>query len=115
MELVLCSSDIIVLTFSLTVFAWVFFRAANVSEAFHYISKIFSNSIFTIPEIRPSKVIALIALFMIIEWIGRERHYAISHIGTKTAKPFRWLFYYSIIFAIFYFAGKEQQFIYFQF
>jgi alginate O-acetyltransferase complex protein AlgI len=30
-------------------------------------------------------------------------------------KPLRWLIYYAIVFAIFWFSGKEQQFIYFQF
>jgi D-alanyl-lipoteichoic acid acyltransferase DltB (MBOAT superfamily) len=105
----------ITLTFSLTVFAWIFFRAENLTEAMHYISGIFSESVFTIPEIRPVKVLWLIVLFMIAEWIGRERQYAISHIGNKMIRPIRWAFYYSIIIAIFYFVGKEQEFIYFQF
>ena len=57
----------------------------------------------------------LTALFFIIEWFGREQQYAIAHLGSNWYKPARWAMYYAIIFAIFYFTGKEQQFIYFQF
>ena len=105
------------LTFSLTVFAWIFFRAANVTHAFSYISKIFSSSLFTIPHrIGFSKPIMLLTvLFFIIEWIGREQQYAIAHLGTKWYKPVRWVFYIVIVLFIFKYAGKEQQFIYFQF
>ena len=109
----------IVITFSLTVFAWIFFRAANVSHAFSYISKIFSSSLFTIPHfpgIRKSVLIVfLTSIFIIVEWLGREQQYAIAHLGTKWYRPVRWAMYYIIILAICLFAGSEQQFIYFQF
>ncbi len=109
----------IVFTFALTVFAWIFFRANNVEHAFHYISKIFSDSIFTIPafwEIRKAiPIMYITAGFMLIEWIGREDHYAIERIGIGWYKPIRWAMYYGIVLIIFYFAGSKQQFIYFQF
>jgi D-alanyl-lipoteichoic acid acyltransferase DltB (MBOAT superfamily) len=105
------------LTFILTVFAWIFFRANNISHAFSYFVEIFSSSLFTIPHglgiQRP--ILLLTALFFIIEWFGREQQYAIAHLGSNWYKPARWAMYYAIIFAIFYFTGKEQQFIYFQF
>jgi alginate O-acetyltransferase complex protein AlgI len=107
----------ICLTFSLTVFAWIFFRATSIKNAFTYISGIFSSSLFTIPQeigIRKS-IILLIILFFIIEWLGREQQYAIASFGKKWYKPLRWGFYYLIILAILHFTGKEQQFIYFQF
>ena len=40
----------ILLTFSLTVFAWIFFRANNITHAFSFVSEIFSSSIFTFPH-----------------------------------------------------------------
>lgn len=40
----------IFLTFGLTVFAWIFFRAENIGHAISYISEIFSSSLFTIPK-----------------------------------------------------------------
>ena len=103
------------LTFGLTVFAWIFFRAENISHAFSYISEIFSTSFFTIPEIRPRNLILLIMFFVLIEWFGREGQYAIAHLGLKWKRPVRYAMYYAIIIAIFWFGGKEQQFIYFQF
>ena len=52
---------------------------------------------------------------MIIEWIGREENYAIANLGLKWKRPIRYAMYYALIMAIFWFGGKEQQFIYFQF
>lgn len=109
----------VLLTFSLTVFAWIFFRASNVTHAFSYISEIFSISLFTIPhfpgiEFTPP-IILLTFLFILIEWFEREQQYAIAQMGIKWKRPLRYSFYYAIIIAILWFGGKEQQFIYFQF
>lgn len=107
------------LTFSLTVFAWIFFRANNMEHALNYISEIFSTSLFSLPKFsgmgRALTTILLILFFMLVEWIGRERQYAIANIGSKLNRPFRFSFYYIIIVLIIMFSGKEQQFIYFQF
>ncbi len=109
----------ILLTFSLTVFAWIFFRAENVSHAFSYISEILSPSLFTIPKfsgmLRALTTIILIGFFITIEWFGREGQYAIAQLGLKWKRPLRYIMYYTIIILIFWFGGKEQQFIYFQF
>lgn len=110
-------------TFSLTVFAWIFFRADSISHALQYLSGIFSKSLFTFPKgsdfigtaIHPLTMFLLIGIFTVIEWLGREQQYAISHLGLSWRKPIRYLMYYVIIFAIIWFGGKEQQFIYFQF
>jgi len=106
-------------TFILTVFAWIFFRAANIKEALIYISKIFSSTFLTRPYfsgIEKSVPIAfLISIFFVVEWIGREQQFAIAQLGAKWYKPVRWAMYYSIILVIYIFAGSEQQFIYFQF
>jgi D-alanyl-lipoteichoic acid acyltransferase DltB (MBOAT superfamily) len=108
----------IVLTFSLTVFAWIFFRAANLTHAFNYVSEIFSSSLFSIPHFSghgKASIGFLIGLFIIVEWLGREQQYAIAHLGIKWKKSIRYAMYYAMIIAIFWFGGKEQQFIYFQF
>jgi len=106
----------ILLTFGLTVFAWIFFRAENIDHAFSYISEIFSASLFTIPEVRPRNLILLILVFVFIEWLGREGQYAIAHIGYKWNRPLRWTFYSLIIFAIgMFMPSVESPFIYFQF
>ena len=107
------------LTFSLTVIAWVFFRAESVSHAVSILSEVFSFSLLTIPKfpgIYSSIVtIILIVVFIVIEWIGREQQYAIETIGLRWKRWVRYSFYYAILFVIFWFGGTEQQFIYFQF
>jgi alginate O-acetyltransferase complex protein AlgI len=107
------------LTFGLTVFAWIFFRAENIGHAVSYISKILSPSLFSSPYYPgiglTIPTIILIFLFVLIEWLGREGQYAIANLGIKWTPPWRYAMYYAIIIAIFLFGGKEQQFIYFQF
>lgn len=102
-------------TFTLTLLAWVFFRADSVKEAINYLSEIFSSTLFKMPEVFPQTIIVLIIFFIIIEWLGREHQYAIENINVKFSKPLRWAFYYAVIIAIFVFSGSQQQFIYFQF
>jgi len=109
----------ILFTFGLTVLAWIFFRAENLPHAGAYISELFSRSLFTPPHFlgRP-KVIQLVLLiigFVLIEWIGRSEEYAISTIGLQWNRLFRHGFYYALILIVFFFSGKEQAFIYFQF
>jgi alginate O-acetyltransferase complex protein AlgI len=107
------------ITFSLTVLAWVFFRAENVGHAFAYLGEIFSPSLLTIPSFPDSRraltIFLLIFLFLIVEWLGREQQYAISNLNLRLNKPLRYAVYYSIIAVIFWYGGQGQQFIYFQF
>ena len=109
----------IVVTFGLTVFAWIFFRSDSVSEAFEIITKILSKTTLTIPEFRglykAMVTLILTIFFIILEWIGRENNFAIQKFGFKWKRSFRWIFYLVMVFFIFYFAGKEQVFIYFNF
>ncbi len=107
------------LTFGLTVFAWIFFRSESVSQAFEIITTIFSKSTIAIPEFRGLyKALVtsiLIIFFIILEWIGRENDFAIQKFGFGWRRSYRWMFYLAVVFFIFYFAGKEQVFIYFNF
>ncbi len=106
------------ITFGLSVFAWIFFRADYIGHAFNYLSEIFSSSLFSVPFFRgltgALTTIILTLVFVFIEWIGRERQYAIAGLD-RWRNPIRWAFIYTIILAIFWFGGKEQPFIYFQF
>ncbi len=102
-------------TFILTVFAWIFFRAENLSHAFDYISEIVSPSLLTVPEIMPKTILLLISVFLVIEWLGRDGQYAINRLSLLKTRPARWSFYLTICFLIFLFQGKQQEFIYFQF
>ena len=106
-------------TFSLTVLAWVFFRADNLSHAFAIINEIFSASLFHEPFIDGGKNLRITALltilFIVVEWFGRKGEFALDLLGRSWKRPIRWGFYYVVLMAVFWFAGKQQEFIYFQF
>ncbi|SEH05359.1 Peptidoglycan O-acetyltransferase [Candidatus Venteria ishoeyi] len=103
------------ITFSLTVLAWVFFRADSIGHAISYLSEIFSSSLFTLPAVFPKTTILLVFIFLILEWLGRGQQYAIAQLGVKWKRPLRWTLYYGLVIAILYFSGNQQEFIYFQF
>ncbi|MCO4804950.1 MAG: MBOAT family protein [Flavobacteriales bacterium] len=109
----------IVFTFSLSVFAWIFFRAENLTHAFDFISGMFSPSLFSFPPIldKNDTLICLISIgvFIIIEWLGREGQFAIDNLLNKWPRVLRYAFYYALIIGIIMLAGEEQEFIYFQF
>lgn len=52
---------------------------------------------------------------MLIEWNGRDEDYAIANLGMKWKRPVRYALYYGIMFALVWFQGEQQEFIYFQF
>ena len=108
------------LTFVLTVLAWIFFRAENIGHALSYLSTIFSKSLLSMPYFNKMgkglMTIILILIFMIIEWLGRDKQFAIEEIGMRWNRITRWFFYAIIIFLIgFYMQTTETPFIYFQF
>jgi hypothetical protein len=110
-------------TFALTVLAWVFFRAEDMAHAITYLKGIFSTSLFTVPRgadftgagIHPLVFFSLLCSFLIIEWLGRKHLFAIQKITTISSVTIRSFLYYLIIVSIFFFGGKNQEFIYFQF
>ena len=105
------------LTFGLTVIAWIFFRADNLNHAIDYIKGMFSLSIVSTPKLDPLYVVVLclIGFFMFIEWLGRRDQYAIEEFLNKYPKLYRWSFYFLIVAMIIIFQGNSQEFIYFQF
>ncbi|PID27550.1 MAG: membrane-bound O-acyltransferase family protein [Candidatus Cloacimonadota bacterium] len=107
------------MTFSLIVFAFIFFRADNMAHAFRYIAGIFSGSLLTYPEFESLKrffmMIFILVVFMLTEWRGRKDKYALQKLGLNWKEPVRFGLYYFIVLVILYFSGEEQQFIYFQF
>jgi D-alanyl-lipoteichoic acid acyltransferase DltB (MBOAT superfamily) len=111
------------ITFGLTVFAWIFFRAESLGHAFEYVGGILSWSSFALPEgrafmnsdIHPLIIILLIVIFMAIEWFGREHHFAIAKMQFLPKRALRYGVYTLLILSIIVFGGQEQEFIYFQF
>ena len=108
----------IIITFILTVFAWIFFRAESLTHAFSYISGIFSKSLLTFPDLNKAALatLILIAFLLLIEWFGKEQQYALQTFWHKKPRILRWLFYAFIMLLIGLFMQTEESpFIYFQF
>ncbi len=103
------------ITFWLTVLAWIFFRAESLTHAFNYIDGIFSPTLFLIPELAGMKaILLLVPVFLIFEWFGREKEFALAQVE-GWSWPWRYFVYYLLVLALFLFTGEQQEFIYFQF
>jgi len=107
----------ILFTFFLTVIAWIFFRSENISEAFSYLGRMFSSSLFSKPEVLPVQLLITIILFMLVEWIQRKQQHALVFASRPALKPVRWLFYLGLLAVIFFLGNFDSgyEFIYFQF
>ena len=108
----------VLITFSLTIFAWIFFRAENLSDAFIYIKRIITTPFFSNLNLNDSifSYLIILSIFLIIEWIGRTKNHPLEWTNNRIPSYLRWVIYYSLIFAIITFgAFKQSQFIYFQF
>jgi alginate O-acetyltransferase complex protein AlgI len=106
-----------IFTFVVVMLTFVFFRSDSVSSGLAFLKHMFSLSLFTIPEISTKLEImkfGWVIFFLVIEFYGRHKNYAIENIAEN--KPvLRWTIYYLLVISIFVFAGLGQQFIYFQF
>lgn len=108
------------ITFTLTVLAWIFFRANDIGHAWSYISEIFSASLLTIPSFpgmdRALVILVILIMFMLMEWRGRENQYAVETFGLSRKRPVKYALYYGIVLLIVLYGNfNENQFIYFQF
>ncbi len=113
---------LIVLTFGLTVFAWIFFRADSITHALHYIAGIFRSpgsyllaGTYKAAFQTYGALILLLLVFLVIEWTGREGKYAIERVSRISLRFVRFLFYFLVFVSILLMAGGKQEFIYFQF
>jgi D-alanyl-lipoteichoic acid acyltransferase DltB (MBOAT superfamily) len=108
------------ITFHLVVFAWIFFRANSISDAFLILANITRIDSWQCSISGALNKIELIVAFLSILLLG-VIHLIQAHTSVRTylnGKPiwFRWACYYVIVFFITLFGKfEEQQFIYFQF
>ncbi|MEM7129788.1 MAG: MBOAT family O-acyltransferase [Chloroflexota bacterium] len=103
------------LTFTLTTFAWIIFRAESVPHALAYIKGIFQLSLFSLPTIRPTTVAIFVILFVLVEWLQREQRHGLDFSQRNLATPVRWGLYLLITCFVAAFFGQGNTFIYFQF
>ena len=106
-------------TFLLINFGWILFRAPDFASFSEFVSRLFSPSLFNYHGLtmKMATMLAWCAALLLVEWIQRERQHVLQIDGYRllAARPARLALYALIVFLIFYFAGKVQTFIYFQF
>ena len=72
----------ILTTFVLTCIAWIFFRSKTITDAFLYIKRMFENQKFSTEYFRierySNELLALVLIFVIIEWNNRHKLEPIS-------------------------------------
>ncbi len=109
----------ILTTFILVSFAWIFFKVENLSQGWLVIKRIFSASLFSIPQVTPMSDLAITIFFIFVfigfEWFQRDNEYALQFTGNNKSRIVRWGTYYFILLLIFSFGGNPGQFIYIQF
>lgn len=104
------------ITFVITTFAWIFFRADSISQALSYINHIFSKSLFSLPtSANITSIIPAILLVVSVEWLQRDKPHGLDLQNVNIPSAARWLIYYVLILLILYFGSGEQTFIYFKF
>ncbi|MBN1598296.1 MAG: MBOAT family protein [Bacteroidales bacterium] len=103
----------ILFTFILTCFAWIFFRSNTLTDAFGFIHNMFFFKSMSFSLIY-FKYFPFVVGLLIIEWIQRDKQYALE----IHSKPiyFRWISYFTVLLIIFFFGVSiSSDFIYFQF
>lgn len=87
------------------------------SQAANYFTRMFSNGFISGTKIVATQELLLCLVLIIIEWIQRDKQHAFQFGNCKlfNYRIVRWGVYYATLFAIAYFVGESQTFIYFQF
>lgn len=119
-----------ILTFSLTCFAWIFFRANNISDALHLVKQIFTlnaENLFSLSFYKESLLhnglsiqelsIGLTGLLVLL--LAEIYNFEEKFLDSISQKPLivRWTLYYSLLFILVFWGyySRDQLFIYFQF
>lgn len=105
----------IISTFLLSCFAWIFFRASDLEQAFTYVKNTVNSSLINKPEVFPVMLIIVIFIFLAIEWKGRQGKYALDNFLVQNNKYLRRSFYIVLALVIIINGGSNNEFIYFQF
>jgi len=97
----------------------ILFKAENVDQAFNYISQVLSASLFSLPTIPEEQKTVITLVFIgicaLMEWMARGYEHPLAYFEVKWKRPLRSVLYLTMVLAIIWFGGKQQQFIYFQF
>ena len=103
-------------TFLLVVIGWVIFRAETIGQAWEYVARMFTHFTLKLPA-HGNDPLIYIGILLVVEWLQRDKQHGlqIAHRGVFKHRAVRWLFYYTVFIATYLLAGKQAEFIYFQF
>jgi alginate O-acetyltransferase complex protein AlgI len=117
-----------IITFAGVTFAWIFFRAKSISDAFYIVTHLFTGiggpgqikvamkGLFDLGLDRYEFIVALVSIGGMALVEGVEEKGGLRHLFSKRPLPLRWAFYYLLVFGILFFGEyQEKAFIYFQF
>jgi D-alanyl-lipoteichoic acid acyltransferase DltB (MBOAT superfamily) len=108
----------ILVTFSLVTIGWIIFRADNLGQAWIYLKDIVApKAAENILDKQPGTVttIIFIGILLIVEWLQKHHLHGLYFAPGRFPKLGRHLVYCIIIICLFWFGGKPEEFIYFQF
>lgn len=99
-------------TFILVLVAWIFFRAASLSEALDFIGHMLTHEWLVYPNYEGGLV--YIAVVAVIEWFQRSKEHGLEIASVPIA--LRWAIYYGALVGMFWYGySGHAPFIYFQF
>lgn len=102
-------------TFVLVLVGWIIFRSDNIHYAADYIQRLFSQSMFSIPD-DPLTLIKLLVLCLVLilaEWIQRTKEHGLDF--AIKSPILRFAIYFFVFFLVIAGSGNPVTFIYFQF
>ncbi|HEX9980733.1 MAG TPA: MBOAT family O-acyltransferase [Flavobacterium sp.] len=101
------------ITFAVTVIAWIFFRSETVRGAWAYIMRLFDFRAYDFPTV-DLKPFIFIFILLAVEWINRRKLHGLQLSDVKS-RPARWVIYIAFFLLILLFGASSDSFIYFQF
>ncbi len=106
------------ITFILTVIAWIFFRAENIHHAWEYFTTIFSGSLLSPVENPPGGLLLILAFFVFVEWFHRDKKHGLQKSNSELSVyrlMDRILVFITFWMIVIWHSSNEVEFIYFQF
>lgn len=103
------------LTFLLVVAGWIVFRAESIGQAWDYLNRMCSPSLFQLSMAYGKRAGLYAAVLLAVEWLQRDKQHALQIDGAVKAPALRWCVYYMLVLSVLFLQGTQAEFIYFQF
>ncbi len=101
-------------TFGCVVVGFIIFRSESIGQAWNYIARICSPSLFDVSGLTMGRQALLFGgVLLLVEWLQRNKQHALQL--TIGSRPARYAIYYAVLLSIVWFATGSTKFIYFQF